>query len=218
MAAITVMDPGRPDYLRAVRIRLWTGVYVGVFVLVVPLLGWGDKYTLSTPEPLLSPGIWVPLAIGGCAFVGWLVGRSSFRPHRYTLQDDCLTRERSASQMTSVERITKVEWSSGALKGVRITSSIFTCTLTVREETRPLLHALGESLTRLNLLDKLRGGEHLEDLRLALGLNEEIAAGELSTTEGQTGGPQGTQPGFPPPQDRPASPQDRPAVRPSTNT
>jgi hypothetical protein len=89
----------------------------------------------------------------------------------------------------------EVNWSTGFLRGVRITSPSLTRTLTVREETRPLLFALGEALTRLNLLDEVQGGVHEVDVRQALGLDQDMARRSVVDTEG---------PSIATPQDRPS--------------
>jgi hypothetical protein len=216
-AAITVMDPGRTDYQQHVWTSAATGGVGGIFLSFALLVGGGNSSTVTTtitPDPVPNAGMWVCIVMGVCTVGGGLVGLALFRPFRYTLEDDRLTRGQFLPASTSVEGITKVGWSTGILKGVEITSSSLMCTLTVREETRPLLFALGEALTRLNLLHKVQGGADEADLRLALGLNDEIAGRSLFTTENPRGRTEDSNPGVRSPQDRPAHPPEAPRDEP----
>ena len=164
-ASITARDPGWLGYLRAVGVCALTGAGVGILIVVVLLLAVSGK-----SGDHLSPGIWILIAISVCAVGGLLVGLGDFRPYRYTLEGDYLSRVRYASHMTPVRQITSIDSANWTIKGVRIKSPSLKCTLTVRDQTLPLLLALGESLTRLNFANNVLDAE----ARLALGLGQNI--------------------------------------------
>lgn len=203
-AALTVTDPALLSYLRAVAACLVVGVVVGIGAALFVLSGGPSKGSTNAP----SPGVWILVLIGLGGVVGLLVGLGEFRPYRYMFDGDYLTRVRYATNMTAVRHINEIHWANWPIRGVRITSSTLACTVTVREATRPLLLALGESLTRLNLLDKVHSTEpdHEVALRRALGLGRDVPGRSPTHTHGPANGIQDSSPSLPTPQDRPPDP------------
>jgi hypothetical protein len=179
-ASTTVRDPGWGRCVGGVGTCLLVGVVLAVTVAVTIAEGSFNTRLMEMRESVFPL---ICLCAGGAA----IIGLALFFPSRYTLQDDQLTRVRvwGARSTTRVAGITGIKWTGSALvKGVHIASYNLNCTMAFRDETRPLLIALGESLTRQNLVDFT---VHGSGARRALGLPRTAIAGRPRSASGQRG-------------------------------
>jgi hypothetical protein len=159
-----VRDPGRRGYLRVLGSCVAAGIVLAAVVAAVVAEFPSDSGYFSRLGRVFT------VLTAPCAGAALIFGVFWFFPSRYTLKGDQLTEVRMGGVVDTipVAHITEITWATTRFfTGVQIASIDLKFTLTVRDETRPPLMSLGQSLTRLNLSEDT---VHDIEARLALGL------------------------------------------------